>query len=85
MHSIAQASPSTKRPEGELSRRRLEGYLDIVGSNGAKSSVKIWECPRSTEEEGKKAAERLFKERPQTSRDPRSERSLSNGRDCGCA
>jgi DNA-binding LacI/PurR family transcriptional regulator len=46
----------------ELSRRRLEGYLDIVGS---KSSVKIWECPRSIEEEGKKAAESLFKERPQ--------------------
>jgi DNA-binding LacI/PurR family transcriptional regulator len=46
-----------KHASFELSRRRLEGYLDIVGSNGRKSSVKISECPRSTEEEGKKAVD----------------------------
>ena len=31
----------------ELSRRRIEGYLDVVGRNGSNSFAKIWECPRS--------------------------------------
>jgi DNA-binding LacI/PurR family transcriptional regulator len=49
----------------ELSLRRIEGYLDVVGRNGSNSFAKIWECPHSVEEEGGIAAENLLKLNPQ--------------------
>jgi DNA-binding LacI/PurR family transcriptional regulator len=49
----------------ELSRCRIEGYLDVVGRNGSNFSAKIWECPCSIEEEGRTAAENLLELDPQ--------------------
>ncbi len=49
----------------ELSLRRIEGYLAVVGRNGSNSFAKIWECPHSLEEEGGIAAENLLKLNPQ--------------------
>jgi DNA-binding LacI/PurR family transcriptional regulator len=46
----------------ELSRHRIEGYLDVVGRKG--SFPKIWECPFSIEDEGSIAAENFFKLNP---------------------
>lgn len=44
-----------------LPRERIEGYLDVVGRENA-MPIKIWECPASTEEDGRTAAEQLFKD-----------------------
>jgi DNA-binding LacI/PurR family transcriptional regulator len=48
----------------QLSRRRIEGYLDVLEPNKAEGSLNIWECPRSSEEDGKAAAENLFGNEP---------------------
>ncbi|HEY5706025.1 MAG TPA: LacI family DNA-binding transcriptional regulator [Terrimicrobiaceae bacterium] len=53
-----------KNASFELSRRRIEGYLDIIGRNGSNFSAKIWECPCSIEEEGRIAGENLLKLSP---------------------
>ena len=49
----------------ELSRNRIEGYLDVIAKNEFAPPVKIWECPYSIEEEGRTAAEQLLALRPQ--------------------
>ena len=41
----------------ELSRHRVDGYLDILGENGPNGEVRIWECPCSVEKEGTMAGE----------------------------
>jgi len=48
----------------ELSRRRIQGYLDVLGQNGSEFPVRIWEGPFSIEEEGRVAAENLLKMQP---------------------
>src|SRR3984885_13450148 len=48
----------------EVARRRMQGYLRALGSSGSKTSVKIWECPRSSEEDGGAAAEYFLKKKP---------------------
>jgi DNA-binding LacI/PurR family transcriptional regulator len=48
----------------ELSRSRIEGYLDVAGWNGSNPSAKIWECPAGIEEEGRVAAENLLRLNP---------------------
>lgn len=48
----------------ELSRRWLEGYLDVLEPGRPEGLVTIWECPRCSEEDGKAAAENLFANEP---------------------
>jgi DNA-binding LacI/PurR family transcriptional regulator len=48
----------------ELSRCRIQGYLDALGGSRSEFPVKIWECPYSIEEEGRVAAENLLEMRP---------------------
>ena len=48
----------------EVARRRLQGYLRVIESGAPQTSVKIWECPRSSEEDGRTAAEYLLNEKP---------------------
>lgn len=48
----------------ELSRRRIQGYLDVLGRNRSEFPLRIWECPCSTEEEGRVAAESLLAMQP---------------------
>jgi DNA-binding LacI/PurR family transcriptional regulator len=48
----------------EVARRRMQGYLRAIDAGGPKISVKIWECPRSSEEDGRTAAEYLLKKKP---------------------
>ncbi|MGA7395358.1 MAG: substrate-binding domain-containing protein [Terrimicrobiaceae bacterium] len=43
----------------ELSRHRVDGYLDILGESGPNGEVRIWECPCSVEE-GTTAGESLL-------------------------
>lgn len=47
-----------------VSRRRLQGYLEALEPIGPGGSVRIWECPRSTEEAGRTAAETFFNDEP---------------------
>jgi DNA-binding LacI/PurR family transcriptional regulator len=49
----------------ELSRNRIEGYLDGIATSENDPLVKIWECPYSLEEEGRRAAEQLLDMHPQ--------------------
>jgi DNA-binding LacI/PurR family transcriptional regulator len=46
----------------EVARRRLQGYLRAIDAGEPK--VKIWECPRSSEEDGRTAAEYLLSKKP---------------------
>src|SRR5258708_12316861 len=48
----------------EVARRRMQGYLRVIEPGGPKSPVKIWECPRSSEEDGRTAAEYFFQKKP---------------------
>jgi DNA-binding LacI/PurR family transcriptional regulator len=48
----------------EVARRRLQGYLRGIDSGESKSSVTMWECPRSSEEDGRNAAEYFLKKKP---------------------
>jgi DNA-binding LacI/PurR family transcriptional regulator len=48
----------------QLSRHRIDGYLDILGENGPNGDLRIWECPCSIEEEGRTAGESLLNLRP---------------------
>ena len=48
----------------ELSRHRVDGYLDILDENGPNGDLRIWECPCSIEEEGRTAGESLLNLRP---------------------
>jgi len=48
----------------EVARRRMQGYLGVIESGDANSPVKIWECLRSSEEDGRTAAEYLLSNRP---------------------
>jgi DNA-binding LacI/PurR family transcriptional regulator len=48
----------------EVARRRIQGYLDVIERSEPKISVKIWECPRSSEEDGGTAAEYFLKNKP---------------------
>jgi DNA-binding LacI/PurR family transcriptional regulator len=48
----------------EVARRRIQGYFDVIESNGHKISVKVWECPRSSEEDGRTAAEYMLNSKP---------------------
>lgn len=48
----------------EVARRRMQGYLGVIESGRAKTSVHIWECLRSNEEDGKAAAEYLLMKKP---------------------
>ena len=48
----------------EVARRRLQGYLRVIEPGRPKSSVNIWECPRSSEEDGRTAAEYFLKKEP---------------------
>jgi LacI family transcriptional regulator len=42
----------------------MQGYLPAIEASGSKSSTDIWECLRSSEEDGRTAAEYLMKKRP---------------------
>jgi DNA-binding LacI/PurR family transcriptional regulator len=48
----------------ELSRRRIQGYLDVLGRNRFVFPPRIWESPCSIEEEGRLAAEQLLTQQP---------------------
>jgi DNA-binding LacI/PurR family transcriptional regulator len=48
----------------EIPRRRIEGYLDVLGKDGFGFSAIVWECNRSTEEDGRNALEGLRKIEP---------------------
>jgi DNA-binding LacI/PurR family transcriptional regulator len=48
----------------EISRRRIEGYLEVLDASGPELSVIVWECSRSNEESGRTAAEGIFKSTP---------------------
>jgi DNA-binding LacI/PurR family transcriptional regulator len=48
----------------EIPRRRIEGYLEVLDRSGPGVSVKIWECSRSNEENGRMAAAGLLKIEP---------------------
>jgi len=48
----------------EVARRRLQGYLSVIEPRGPKTSVKIWECLRSSEEDGRTAAEYFLAKKP---------------------
>jgi DNA-binding LacI/PurR family transcriptional regulator len=48
----------------EVARRRMQGYLRVIEASGSKTSADIWECLRSSEEDGRTAAEYLIKKRP---------------------
>jgi DNA-binding LacI/PurR family transcriptional regulator len=48
----------------EVARRRMQGYLEVIESGEAKSSVTIWECLRSSEDDGRVAAEYLLNQKP---------------------
>jgi DNA-binding LacI/PurR family transcriptional regulator len=48
----------------EVARRRMQGYLGVIESGGAKNSVRMWECLRSCEEDGRTAAEYLLNQKP---------------------
>jgi DNA-binding LacI/PurR family transcriptional regulator len=48
----------------EVARRRMQGYLGAIESGGTKTSVNMWECLRSTEEEGRTAAEYFLAKKP---------------------
>jgi DNA-binding LacI/PurR family transcriptional regulator len=48
----------------EVARRRLQGYLGVIEPRGPKTSVKIWECLRSSEEDGRTAAEYFLRKKP---------------------
>jgi DNA-binding LacI/PurR family transcriptional regulator len=48
----------------ELSRRRIQGYLDVLGRDRAEFPPRIWESPCSIEEEGRLAAEQLLTLQP---------------------
>lgn len=47
-----------------VARHRIRGYLDVIEPSGPEISVKIWECPHSSEEEGRTAAEYFLKSEP---------------------
>src|SRR4029077_20869936 len=49
----------------ELSKHRVQGYLDVLSQDEHAFPVRVWECPYSIEEEGRTAAENLFNLRPQ--------------------
>jgi DNA-binding LacI/PurR family transcriptional regulator len=49
----------------ELSRNRIEGYLDVIAKSEFAAPVRIWECPYSIEEEGRMGAKQLLDLRPQ--------------------
>ncbi|HEY5811037.1 MAG TPA: LacI family DNA-binding transcriptional regulator [Terrimicrobiaceae bacterium] len=44
----------------ELSRRRIQGYLDVLCRNQSGVTLRVWECPCSIEEEGRVAAANLL-------------------------
>jgi DNA-binding LacI/PurR family transcriptional regulator len=48
----------------EVARRRMQGYLDAIESGGTKTSVNMWECLRSSEEDGRTAAEYFLAKKP---------------------
>jgi DNA-binding LacI/PurR family transcriptional regulator len=48
----------------ELSLRRIQGYLDVLGRDRTGFPVRIWECPCSLEEEGRRAGEYLLSMQP---------------------
>jgi DNA-binding LacI/PurR family transcriptional regulator len=48
----------------EVARRRMQGYLRVIEPGGPKSSLTLWECPRSSEEDGRNAAEYFLKKKP---------------------
>jgi DNA-binding LacI/PurR family transcriptional regulator len=48
----------------EVARRRMQGYLRVIDAGGPKTSVTMWECARSSEEDGRTAAEYLLKKKP---------------------
>jgi DNA-binding LacI/PurR family transcriptional regulator len=48
----------------EVARRRMQGYLRVIESGGAKTSVNMWECLRSSEEDGRTAAKFLLTKKP---------------------
>jgi DNA-binding LacI/PurR family transcriptional regulator len=47
-----------------VARRRMQGHLGVIESAGAKSSVRLWECLRSSEDDGRAAAEYLLNQKP---------------------
>ncbi|HXM25664.1 MAG TPA: LacI family DNA-binding transcriptional regulator [Chthoniobacterales bacterium] len=48
----------------EVARRRMQGYLSVIESAGTKTSMKIWECLRSSEEDGRTAGEFFLENKP---------------------
>src|ERR1700746_2276249 len=42
----------------------MQGYLRAIDAGGPKTSVTMWECARSSEEDGRTAAEYLLKKKP---------------------
>ncbi len=48
----------------EVARRRMQGYLGAIESGGTKTSVNMWECLRSSEEDGRTAAEYFLAKKP---------------------
>jgi DNA-binding LacI/PurR family transcriptional regulator len=42
----------------------MQEYLRVIEASGRKTSTDIWECLRSSEEDGRTAAEYLIKKRP---------------------
>jgi hypothetical protein len=43
----------------EVARRRMQGYLRVIDARGPKTSITMWECARSSEEDGRTAAESI--------------------------
>jgi DNA-binding LacI/PurR family transcriptional regulator len=68
LHTDGYAGPIDKnrlrKARFEVARRRMQGYLGVIECTGAKSSVKIWECLRSSEEDGRTAAEYFLNQKP---------------------
>jgi len=48
----------------EVARLRMQGYLRAIESGGAKTSVNMWECLRSSEEDSRAAAEFFLTKKP---------------------
>ena len=48
----------------EIPRRRIEGYLEVLDGCGPGSSVIVWECSQSNEENGKAAPEGVLENDP---------------------
>jgi DNA-binding LacI/PurR family transcriptional regulator len=48
----------------EIPRRRIEGYLEVLDGSGPGSSVIVWECSQSNEENGRAAVEGILESDP---------------------